>query len=247
MVNQILSSPSQLVNDFIFDDYSKAYDLMLTINPAYQLLLRQFEESLLELKINKNKALKVLDIGAGTGNFSRIIQDHFPFAHIDILEPNEPMSQCAKAKLDPKKTTIINREFQQFEPEKKYDLIICIHALYLMKNPKLQIPKIKFHLKKTGNIMICDIGKTINVINWSFYIYGRILLKEGFSKMKTCIEQTMAIKKANISIQNNQKEGIYWNHNLKQFRSFLEPFFKIKKSFNTYRNHSRFVVAGYKE
>ncbi len=246
MVNQVLPSPTQELNNFIFDDYSQAYDLMLTINPAYQKLLGQFEQALLELKLPSNQAIRVLDIGAGTGNFSQIVQKHFPMAIIDFLEPNAPMISCARAKLNLHQVHIIEQEFQKFETKQHYDLIICIHALYLMKNPKLQLPKINQLLHKTGHLILCDIGKTIGVLDWSMYIYGNIWWQEGFQKMRDCIRQTMAIKKANISIQKNQRKGIYWRHNLKQLMSYLEPFFIIKKAFNTYRNHSRFIVASYK-
>ena len=244
MEKQIAASNGTLTNDEIFTDYSKAYDLMLQINPAYQKLLDQFRAEISELQIEKSKKIRILDVGAGTGNFSAIVQEIYPNAEIHFIEPNISMIRKAESKLNPRKLFVHNMDFQQFtEDENTFDIIICIHALYLMKNPKMQIPKFQSLLKNSGILIICDIGKRIGILDWSIYIYGRLLLTQGYRTMKKYINLTKAIKTANTSIQRNQKNGVYWKHNLDQFSTFLKPFFTIKKAFNTYRNHSRFIVA----
>lgn len=227
----------------IFDDYSLAYDLLLEVSPPYQQLQQYLKDALKYLFIDPLAEIRVLDIGAGTGNFSRVVLDCFPNATIDIVEPNRPMLERAYDKLQDGKVTGYNMTFQEFKYKQSYDLVICFHALYLMDCPKLQIPKFGDILCPKGHLIICDIGKKINVLDWSIYLFGKLYFKYGWKQSMHYFKIAKAITTSNKKISKLQSQGQSWVHSLSEFNAHIRPFFSIQQSFKCYRGYSNFIVG----
>lgn len=243
MDTTITYSDSSIDQKELFDDYSKGYDLMLKVNPAYQELIQKFTLHVMALPHDHQSDISVLDIGGGTGNFSKVIYDLFPNAKIDIIEPSSGMIALAKEKMPRTSTSFHETTLQKFKVRQQYDIVICVHALYLMENPKLQIPKMHELVKAGGHLLICDIGKKINVLDWSIYLFRKLIVKLGWSETIRYFNIGKAIKKANQKIGKIQNKGQVWRHSLKDFEAYFSPFFNILKAFNCYRNHSRFLIC----
>jgi|GEM_PF-5017509 len=238
---QTLTTTTQLQNDQIFDDYSQSYDMMLELNPAYQELQMLFKSQLQKLSIDRSKAIKVLDIGGGTGNFSVLVKEIFPNAQITLLEPNRGMIDRAKTKLPSRSMDYDTTAFEKWDSSIKYDLVICIHALYLMPNPKLLIPKIAGHLAPGGNAIICDIGKPINVLNWSIYLFRKLIVKYSLEETLAYFRKGKQITKANKKISALQRKKNPWKHNLSQFKLYFSQYLIVDEGFSCYRGYSNFI------
>jgi len=218
---QTFTTTTVIENDKIFTDYSKVYDMMLEINPAYQELQKLFKLQLQKLQINNNAPIKVLDIGGGTGNFS-------------VLDR-------AKTKLPSKSMDYDTTPFEKWDTSIKYDLVICVHALYLMPNPKLLIPKIVDHMAPGANALICDIGKPINVFSWSIYLFRKLIVKYGLNQTINYFRQGNQISEANKKISKLQRKKNPWKHNLSQFKLYFSQYLTVHEGFSCYRGYSNFV------
>jgi len=128
-----------------FDSYSRKYDMLLTYSPPYQEIGKRIVSALQE-QYDREDRFTVLDIGGGTGNFSKKVQDAFPNVVIHLLEPNAHMSAIAQQKLD--NISFLNTPFEQFESTQQFDVILCVHALYLMPSSNISNQVIKQWCKR---------------------------------------------------------------------------------------------------
>ena len=70
--------------------YARTYDMLLNYNPFYQKLRKEVIEYTKDWPIQADDM--ILDLGAGTGNYSLALAAQFPEAQILHIEPNEGMN-----------------------------------------------------------------------------------------------------------------------------------------------------------
>ena len=223
-----------------FSEYSTKYDLLSQYSQPYQKLGVLLVKELLQ-RFDKEESFSFLDVGGGTGNFTRIILDHFPNAEGTLLDPSSDMLDYARLKMDNRRVTFIESGFEQFNSRKKYDLVLCVHALYLMPDPKKLIPKFGTHINRTGTILICDIGQQIKVVNWAVYLFLLNLKAYGLLKAISILREANEIVVANREIEKNQKCGKLWTHTLKEFKNMFGKYYKVESGLNTYRGCSNLL------
>lgn len=225
-----------------FDDYSRKYDMLLNYSSPYQQI---GEFILVELKkrYQSRDPFSVLDIGGGTGNFSKIIADAFPNAIIHLLEPNEKMLAIAKHKLKHTTTTFSQLLFQDFQSAQKYDVLLCIHALYLMPHSRALIPRFKEFMHENSSLIVCDIGQEIKVMDWTFFLFLENSKKHGLRRAIQIIQTAAEIKQSNREIAKKQRNGQLWQHTLEEFKSFFSEYYQIQIAFTCYRGCSNFLVC----
>ena len=87
--------------DYMWTEYSQAYDRVLPNTEVYPHLLRTMAglEPNGPLEPISDKA-RVLDVGAGTGNLASLILDNVPDAHIVAVESNHAMLRSLRIKCD---------------------------------------------------------------------------------------------------------------------------------------------------
>lgn len=96
---------------------------------------------LLAAKARANHPSAVLDIGAGTGVIALMLAQRFPAATIDALEINQEAAACSERNFieSPfsERLDLFAMDFQDFEPVKKYDLIVSNPPFFInsLKNP----------------------------------------------------------------------------------------------------------------
>ncbi len=234
-----LTDKPQLVS---FDDYSKKYDMLLTYSPPYQ-QIGKFILRELKKYYQPTDTFSILDIGAGTGNFSKIVLDHFPNATSHLIEPNERMLAFAKHKISAETTQYANSTFQNFTSLEKYDVLLCIHALYLMPDSKILIPQFLKHMHPQSKLIVCDIGQVINVRDWSIFLFKENLKTHGLIKTIKIFKVASEIKSANREISQKQKSGFLWSHDLSQFKEWFSNYYQILNAFTCYRGCSNFLVC----
>lgn len=229
-----------------FDEYSRKYDLLLEHSSPYQEIGQMILEEIKQ-QFEKDDLFTVLDIGGGTGNFSKLIQESFPNSEITLLDSNEKMSSIAQQKLDANRSKFISAPFETCNGKQTYDIILCIHALYLMPNPKKLIPKFKTFMHTNSTLIVCDIGKEINVKDWTLFLLKENFKNHGFRKTLDLFFLFSEIKTANRNIQSKQRSGRLWKHDLDTFRSWFEQNYIVRKAMSCYRGCSGFLVCGISE
>ena len=92
---------------------------------------------------------KVLDVGAGFGLFSSILQSNANFK-VDLIEPEQKLHYVNKLKFLLYKTT-----FEKYKSkEKKYDCILMMDVLEHFSNPIANLEKAKSLLKADGILVV---------------------------------------------------------------------------------------------
>ena len=76
--------------------YAEKYDMLLEYNPFYQQLRREIFATVKEWTFEDEAC--ILDIGAGTGNYSVLLAGHFPNAKVIHLDNNPAMNGRAGLK-----------------------------------------------------------------------------------------------------------------------------------------------------
>lgn len=75
------------------------------------------------------RPLNILEIGCGTGLFTAHILELFPAAKIDALDLSSSMIARAVEKFSASKINFIEKDFREFETQKRYDLIFSSSSL----------------------------------------------------------------------------------------------------------------------
>ena len=102
----------EFIEQVSFEEYSTEYDRLLQYSPPYQQLVDTVIKKIKQ-RFSNQASINVLDIGGGTGNFSKRILKEFPNAQIDFVEPSLDMLTVAKEKLRGEQVVFHQEPFQQ--------------------------------------------------------------------------------------------------------------------------------------
>lgn len=103
-----------------------------------------------------NNIEHILDVGAGVGNLSKKLLDLG--YKVDSITYSDYLFENLDKNLEMyPDTKTYNCKFEDFETDKKYDLILFSESFqYLDIDISISIQKCKYLLKKNGKILICD-------------------------------------------------------------------------------------------
>lgn len=225
-----------------FKNYSKQYDLLLKYSTPY-IELFGILEKILQKYFEKENELSVLDIGGGTGNISQLIHDLLPKAKIDIIEPSFEMLEIAQKKLEEKECTFYHVDFQNFQELKTYDLIVCIHALYLMKDSEKLVSKFQKFMNEDSKLIICDVGQEMNISKWTTHLFFTNIKKHGIIQTIKILLSGKDVRKSNKEIQRKQRSGEIWKHTLKEFKGKFSEGYNVIEEQTCFLNCSNLLVA----
>ena len=76
--------------------YARAYDLLASVNPAYQALVERFADFLSAVELPPRGA--VLDLGAGTGSYSILAARRLSDRSVEHLDSDPQMNDIARRK-----------------------------------------------------------------------------------------------------------------------------------------------------
>jgi len=228
-----------------FKNYSKEYDNLLKYSTPYIELLDSLK--ILIAKYTSNKSdVSVLDVGAGTGNISKLIEDSVAPKQIKrmvLVEPSTEMLAFARTKLKGQNIDYLPINFEDFQTTNKYDFIVCIHALYLMDDPESLIERFSKYMHEDSVLVICDIGSEIKISKWTRHLLYANMKKYGVIKGIRILLANKEIKNANKDIAIKQKRGEIWKHSLEEFAQKFSTYYNILEKSNTFFGCSNLLIC----
>ena len=167
------------------------------------------EEEELKYKLDKKK---LLELGCGTAEFSRILSREISFASIDLLDISPRMLDEAKKKLNSLNTFLVEKDFDSFSKYNNYALIASNMSLHWSENFFELLNKI-LSMMRVNAFFIFSVPN-----NKSF----QILKKEKFGNLINSFPEQKLILK---NIDKRFQVKIYESNFFQKFNSFID-FFK---------------------
>lgn len=226
--------------------YSEHYDLLCESNDAYSEIVDAFIKFCRERQLSND--LRVVDLGAGTGNFTLKMTEYFSEGQIFHVDANEEMNKIANAKYDRiaiNKPIIIESEVQSIEfPEKSIDLIVCVNALYAMQPQLLVLRKIYDWLKPGGLFYIIDLGRPMDARDWGLHFLKTAARQRWLLKYIRDSFRAREVIKQNKITTLAQESGRYWTHDTNEFGNTLEGVgFTVETLHSCYRGYADLAIC----
>ncbi len=226
--------------------YAAKYDMLMQHNPFYQQLHEEVISHTSDWEIDDGDI--ILDLGAGTGNYSCALAERFPQARVIHIDLDEGMNREAAIKKE--RRGLVNLEILGgsvydlvFEPN-TIKAVTGIHCLYTFPSPHLLLQRISEWLKPSGYGVFVDPGRIVNVLDWQVAIGTRMIRKYGLRKTLEIMKEGKEVSKQNREISKLQKNGTYWTHSHKEFVDAVEHAgFEVVAEGLTFRKLSDWTVV----
>ncbi len=232
--------------DVAWSDYAEVYDLILQHNPAYRDILRRFERALDWWSIETDGP--IVDVGAGTGNFSLRWARRFPDRQVLHLDMDAGMNRRAEEKRA--KQGIDNLEIRNESieaaclPAGSVAALSCVHALYTFADPGDALDRMSDWLDDGGLMFLCDLGRELDLRDWSSYFARHLVRQLGVVGAARTFWRGREILRQNRVIRRLQQAGTYWTHTPEAFRRSIERAgFSIEHQSLCFRGYSDLIIA----
>ncbi len=231
----------------VWERYAPVYDLMSRNNPSYVENIQSLITELRARQLPPNA--RVIDVGAGTGNFLESIQPLLsPEAELVHLDFNKAMNDVAIGKYREKSfdnIQVVTEYVQRVDfPTNHFDVIICVHALYAMHPQRLVLEKMKDWLRPNGLLFIIDLGRTQNWSDWAWYIYKSMVRRMGFWKATYEARKFFEVARQNYLLRRGQSDGTYSTRTTEEFQEFLASVgLEIVRIGSCYRGYSDVAIC----
>lgn len=241
------------VNQTMWSEYAKEYEIMVDNIPAYWELLEMQKKII--LKYTNLKFLEegsfVADIGSGTGNgIYYVISEINDLCNIVSIEANDSFLAIQKKKLRNIKNDIIYENNQAQDKDSYnhcFDFIYMNHCLCTNSKPERDsiMKNLYDSLKPNGYLSITDIGRVIDVESWYDVIMSDIATQKSSYDAELFYNSTPTVRKVNSFVAEKQKSGEVFTHTLDEFEEYIRGYgFKILYSTDTlYRGIDDFIIA----
>jgi len=120
--------------------------------------IQNFCASRLIKEVNANSFLSILDIGCGTGNYTRLLKDRFPQAKIKAVDISAEMIEVAKEKFGDGEVEFIVADAESFNLEEEFDLISSNASFQWFGDLRSDLTRYKQVLGRGGLILFSTFG-----------------------------------------------------------------------------------------
>jgi ubiquinone/menaquinone biosynthesis C-methylase UbiE len=215
-------------------------------NPAYQDLIRRFEACAHGWQIPPGATL--VDIGAGTGNFSLPLARLFPRCPVVHLDAEPDMNAAAERKarrLGLGNITFRTENIAQVDfPAGSVAAVVAVHCLYAFASPGQVLGRVRRWLRPQGYLYACDPGQSPDMLAWSSYIFRESCKRRGLIRTVGMFYRGRIVAQQNRRIAAAQRSGRYWRHSHEVFcRTLRDAGFSIAASEKVYRGCSDLAVC----
>jgi len=227
-----------------FDKSSNIYDNHNTLQSE---VLEKLLTLFFDLRENKKNDLILLDLGCGTGETSKKLLEKINIQKIDMLDISKKMLQVSKKKISHDDINFYQKDFDNFNDFKKYNIIISNMATHWSTNFFQLIKKILNSVKKdTVLLLSLPNSKSFNSLKKKH----RILINK-FPDIRSFAKEFNSNKfyfrHKEIEHNQNYKNILDFFMNLKKTGTHINLSSKIKKNeLFKLRRDSDSIVANFK-
>jgi 2-polyprenyl-3-methyl-5-hydroxy-6-metoxy-1,4-benzoquinol methylase len=150
-----------------WDRYAGEYDNLSAVNRAYQDLVAFVTGTALGADLPV--AAKVMEIGAGTGNFCLSLAEHRSDLAVHAVDLNPTMLAHLTAKARQRRIAVSIQQFDLTGPwpwQADWDMILAVHAVLHLNDPHRALQQAWTALRPGGFLLIADIAKAHDVDDW---------------------------------------------------------------------------------
>lgn len=175
-------------------------------------------------RIKREDFDNILDIGCGTGNYTRLLRHKFPLARIKAIDISQEMIEVAKRKLQNARIEFMVADAEAIDLGECFDFISANASLQWFDNLKKALSRYKRFLNKNGVILFSIFGpRTFYELNKSLNVFGKntLVTSSNFSKIEKIRKILKSLFKKVVVEQRIYKE---------RYNSLSELLKKIKYS-----------------
>jgi len=114
--------------------------------------------SILIKEVNSDSFSSILDIGCGTGNYTKLLREKFPKAEIKAVDISSEMIEVAKGKLGGREIEFIVADAESLNLREEFDLISSNASFQWFQDLKSDLTRYKEALSKGGTILFSTFG-----------------------------------------------------------------------------------------
>jgi ubiquinone/menaquinone biosynthesis C-methylase UbiE len=235
--------------------YASQYDTVMEFNPAYQELMQEVSRVFNQYSLPVDGA--ILDLGAGTGNFAKLLFEQLPGRDIILVDNNETMTDIASEKIvdSQGRLKIFDCDADQITDYLRHHKIaatLMVNSLYSMgikaepERPKNILRNVYQLLEPGGLFVIIDCGRLMKTFDWAMYTLKNVYKRtRSFREVIRLLSNNTEVVRQNRNVALAQKTGEYYMHDLAELEQvILSVGFKIQEtSDKLYRGFDDFVVA----
>jgi ubiquinone/menaquinone biosynthesis C-methylase UbiE len=139
-----------------YDKYtSSKYDRDIVNAIPFHRKIHELISKYVAKKFNRDAALKVLDLGVGTGITAKVVQDLFPNAEVTAVDFSRQMLNGARKRLGDKNVSYVLGDYSKAQISGKFDLVLSVIGLHHQDTTgKKRVFKKVFSLLKGGGVFV---------------------------------------------------------------------------------------------
>ena len=128
--------------------------------------------------------------------------------------------------------------------ESTFDVVVCVNALYTFDSAEHTSERFHTWLKPAGYLFLIDLGRPMNVADWSRYIIASSIKRVGLAATARAFFRGRKAIGQNRLIRREQQQGRYWLHTSDQFTATLQRSgFTVTQARTSYRDVCNLAVC----
>lgn len=141
----VLTTQEKLAEKEKLEEIYQKSDPWNYINSSTDLIRRKIFLRHLAYAFNRLPIKDVLDAGCGEGDMTHDIAQAYEDVNIDAFDISENAIRLAKQRNSAENINYFSIDLRDFQPTKKYDLILCEEALYYLNDVEKKLTLKKFY------------------------------------------------------------------------------------------------------
>ena len=154
-------------------NYDKFWDFYIV--PSYSKTLA---------RIDLQKSSKILDLGCGTGELLKILEDRFPSSELTGIDLTEEMLAVAKQKLSDNVELLLGSATNLPFDSESFDWVIMSNVIGHLSDKKIALKETHRVLKNPGKIVITDWTRDFQTMNLAHF-YTKLISYSQYRSLRT--------------------------------------------------------------